>query len=441
VLTGLSLTFQLPAISEPLRWELAEPATPPSRDLRTPTLPAVPQASPKSAALNWEMVEPSNPVETEPSAAPDPLLAGQPTWELVLPGEEFSSADVARQVEAQDSAEREALAQLDPPPVQATYGGFRDLFRGERWYPSISTIVPMGFGPSGLMGGVGFSGADCRTESRTCTEYANNFESFREVGEAVLDGYLGFGDSSKSIGVLITQTVGGTIRASQRGNVFERLQTGFALSRNLSPNTAIKLGAEGAIPWDQREYELAFQIEVPKSAFAVISHRIPLKKEVPTSFTDFEKDPIRWFPDLYLTAGLGNGVFRPSDVVIRSQIREVKKAGCWKAPCPNSRVKRALTRGTEWGTPYPIGALALAVTDQLNLITEWTGRNLNVSLSLQPFRDIGFTITPGIGNLVRNSDYNNGFPTDNRNCQDCDFGNAVTNRPIWYLRSMININF
>jgi len=42
---------------------------------------------------------------------------------------------------------------------------------------------------------------------------------------------------------------------------------------------------------------------------------------------------------------------------------------------------------------------------------------------------------------VRNSDYNNGFPTDNRNCQDCDFGNAVTNRPIWYLRSMININF
>ena len=441
MLTGLTLTFQLPAISEPLRWELAEPGTPPSGDVRTPTLPAVPQASPKSAALNWEMVEPSNPVETEPSAAPDPLLAGQPTWELVLPGEEFSSADVAREVEAQEAAEREALPSWTPQPCKPPTAASAISSGASAGIPQLARSVPMGFGPSGLMGGVGFSGADCRTESRTCTQYANNFESFREVGEAVLDGYLGFGDSSKSIGVLITQTVGGTIRASQRGNIFERMQTGFALSRNLGPNTAIKLGAEGAIPWDQREYELAFQIEVPKSAFAVISHRIPLKKEVPTSFTDFEKDPVRWFPDLYLTAGLGNGVFRPSDAVIRSQIREVKKAGCWKAPCPNSRVKRALTRGTEWGTPYPIGALALAVTDQLNLITEWTGRNLNVSLSLQPFRDIGFTITPGIGNLVRNSDYNNGYPTDNRNCQDCDFGNAVTNRPIWYVRSMININF
>jgi len=364
VLTGLTLAFQLPASGEPLRWELVEPA--PSREeVRTPTPAAVPQANRETAGLNWEMVVPDDGAQPVTPAAPEPLVASQPTWELVLPGEEFSSADVAREVEAQEAAEREALAQMDPVPAEATYGGFRDLFRGERWYPSISTIVPMGFGPSGFMGGVGFSGADCRTESRTCTEYANSFESFQEVGEAVLDGYLGFGDSSKSIGVLITQTVGSTFRSGQRGDYLDRMQTGFALSRNLGPNTAIKLGAEGAIPWDQEEYELAFNIEVPKSAFAVISHRIPLKKEVPALFSDFEKEPIRWFPDLYLTAGLGNGVFRPSDAVIRSQIRQLKKAGCWRAPCTNLRVRRALTRGTEWGNPYPIGAIALAVTDQL----------------------------------------------------------------------------
>lgn len=348
------------------------------------------------------------------------------------------------------------MVSLEPTLPEPTFGGYRDLFRGKRWYPSISTIVPMGYGPSGFMAGIGFSGADCRPESRTCTRYSSvSRESIREVGEAVMDGYLGFGNANKTVGVLITQTSGATYRASQQGTLFTRMQTGFAMSRNFGPDTALKLGAEGAIPWDQQEYEQSFNIEVPKSAFAVISHRIRLNgknangKEnrgrqgdtlVP-AVAELKPDRLRWFPDLYLTAGLGNGMFRPSDAVIRSQIRAVKKAGCWNAPCTNERVRRALTQGTEWGTPYPIGAIALAITDQLNLISEWTGRNLNLSLSIQPFRHIGFTITPGIGNLVRNSDYDNGYAKDNNSCQGCDFGNAVTNRPIFYLRSMISIRF
>jgi hypothetical protein len=435
--------------AQPPRWELVE-QQPPSRwaapSATTPTAAAASPAPP--SALNWELVVPAVAESpTQPPAA-QPEIAAEPTWEPILPGEEITSADVAREVEAEEAARQQAVAELEPEPPEATFGGFRDLYRDKRWYPSISTIVPMGFGPSGFMAGIGFSGADCRPESRTCTRFSSvSPESIREVGEAVLDGYLGFGDSSRSVGVLITQTSGGSYRASERGNTFERMQTGFALSRNFGPDTALKLGAEGALPWDQQEYEQAFQIEVPKSAFAVISHRIRLKSDPAEGLTDADadadpkRDPIRWFPDLYLTAGLGNGVFRPSDAVIRSQIREVKRAGCWNAPCPYERVKRALSQGTEWGTPYPIGAIALAITDQLNLITEWTGRNLNLSLSIQPFRNIGLTITPGIGNLVRNSDYNNGFAKDNIDCQGCDFGNAVTDRPIFYLRSMISFRF
>ncbi len=435
--------------SAPPRWELVE-QEPPSRwaapSATSPTAAAASPAPP--SALNWQLVVP--PVAESPTQPPAarPEIASAPTWEPILPGEEITSADVAREVEAEEAARQQAAAELEPEPPQPTFGGFRDLYRGERWYPSISTIVPMGFGPSGFMAGIGFSGADCRPESRTCTLYSSvSAESIREVGEAVLDGYLGFGDSSRSVGVLITQTSGATFRASQRGTLFERMQTGFALSRNFGPDTALKLGAEGALPWDQQEYEQAFNIEVPKSAFAVISHRIRLNGDAAEGLTeadteaDRNRNRIRWFPDLYLTAGLGNGVFRPSDAVIRSQIQEVKRAGCWNAPCSNERVRRALTQGTEWGTPYPIGAIALAITDQLNLITEWTGRNLNLSLSVQPFRNIGFTITPGIGNLVRNSDYNNGFAKDNIDCQGCDFGNAVTDRPIFYLRSMISFRF
>ncbi|QVL52024.1 MAG: hypothetical protein KFB97_11090 [Cyanobium sp. M30B3] len=428
----------------PPRWQMVEEPAPSRWAGPDATGAAAGVPSPASTALSWELVVPVVADSPEQPAAAEPQIAAEPTWEPILPGEEITPADVARQVEAEEAARQEALAELEPQQPEPTFGGFRDLYRGKRWYPSISTIVPMGFGPSGFMAGIGFSGADCRPESRTCTRFSSvSAESIREVGEAVLDGYLGFGDSSKSVGVLITQTSGGTYRASERGNTFERMQTGFALSRNFGPDTALKLGAEGALPWDQQEYEQAFQIEVPKSAFAVISHRIRLKGDPAEAQADpgANPEPIRWFPDLYLTAGLGNGVFRPSDAVIRSQIREVKRAGCWNAPCTNERVKRALTQGTEWGTPYPIGAIALAITDQLNLITEWTGRNLNLSVSIQPFRNIGFTITPGIGNLVRNSDYNNGFAKDNIDCQGCDFGNAVTDRPIFYLRSMISFRF
>ena len=167
----------------------------------------------------------------------------------------------------------------------------------------------------------------------------------------------------------------------------------------------------------------------------MISTRIPLKQWRPES----EHDGINWFPDLYLTAGAGNGAFRPSDAVISAQIQSVKDAGCWYTACSHEKTRDAYLRGTEWGNFYPIGSIALAVTDQANLITEWTGRNLNISISWQPIREWGFTITPGIGNLIQNSDYgkNASIPA----CSACDMGSAITTRPIWYLRSMINIRF
>lgn len=397
------------------------------------------EVTPERASLSWELVDPTVVGTPEQPEADQPLIAAGPTWEPILPGEEVTEADVAREVDAQDAARAEALAELEPEQPEPTFGGFRDLYRGNRWYPSITTIVPMGFGPFGFMAGIGFSGSDCRTESGTCTRNSSrSADSIKDVSEGVLDGFLAFGDSSKAAGLLITQTAGSTARSAKRGSLFERMQTGFAVSRNLGTNTAIKLGAEGALVWDSNEYFEQFNsAEVPKSAFAVLSHRIPLM----SGSTPENKSRIRWFSDLYLTVGLGNGVFRPSDEVIQSQIREIKRVGCWDAPCTPERIKKARIRGSEWGDPSPIGALALAVTDQLNLITEWTGRNLNISLSIQPFRNVGLTVTPGIGNLIRNSDYNNGYPKEQEGCAGCDFGNLVTDRPIFYLRSMISVRF
>ncbi|WP_341885300.1 hypothetical protein [Synechococcus sp. UW140] len=316
-----------------------------------------------------------------------------------------------------------------------TYGGFRDLYRGGRWLPSISTTVPMGYGAKGVMAGFGFSGSDCTIESKQCINHPTpTITSIQEIGEAVLDSYIGFGDPLNGVSVLISNITQNTIRQGQSGKYLGGNQTGVSISRNIGPDTAIKIGTEGMIRWGGPRN---LDSDRPKSAFGVISHRITLRPEP----TDPFDTSTRWFSDLYLTVGVGNGQYRPLDQVISAQIQYAKDAGCWdgRRKCNDMQWRDAFLKGTEWGNYYPLGVLTLAVTDQAHLITEWWGRNLNVSLSLQPFKEIGWTITPGVGNLIPNSDYGNNVNIPA--CRQCDMGEAITTRPLFYLRSMLNIKF
>lgn len=354
------------------------------------------------------------------SSLASPSARKQPIWQPVATDESdiIASPPVPKtQAKPSTTAKR---------PLLPTFGGYRDLYRGDRWYPSISTIIPMGFGPKGFMLGIGVSGSDCKIEDKTCTTVPTpSWESVQRVGSSVLDSYIGIGDPQKAIGLLITNYSQGVYRASnnQGGQTFlGGNHTGLAISRNLWQGAAIKIGAEG---WFR---ENSPQADMPKSAFGVISQHIPLKTS--------SKDDPEWFTDLYITAGLGNGLFRPLDNVINAQIEEAIKAGCWySGNCPKS----VYLRGTEWGDLFPIGSIALAVHNQANLITEWTGSNLNVSLSWQPFRNIGWTITPGIGHLIQNAQYGKNYNIPA--CPSCDMGDAITLRPIIYLRTMLNIKF
>jgi len=355
------------------------------------------------------------------------LIAEENSWEEVPPGEVIDTTE---------SATTSRQAPPPPlPPAETTYGGFRDLYRGGRWYPSISTIVPMGFGPKGLMAGIGLNGSDCTPELTGCSRFPNiSSESISEVGEAVLDTYIGFGDPSKIIGILISNITQNTIRSGERGEFLNGNQTGIAINRNLGPNTAVRVGAEGLVRWGGSRNLAA---DRPKSAYGVISHRIPLKP--PRSLLQYG-EATRWFTNLYLTAGAGNGYFRPLDEVVNAQVRAIKDAGCFPTErCSRERTRDAALRGTEWGVFRPIGAIALAITDQANFITEWTGRNLNVSLSLQPVAEWGWTITPGIGQLIQNADYGKGFNVPE--LPGFDPVEITTSRPILYLRSIINIRF
>ena len=435
VLGLLTAALLQPAGLNAQQWELVKPQ---SKQVQGQRNEARAISSEAARSLQWTVVPNQHSStagasrSTEPSATVDSPTASSTNlnWQPLTAAEiEQKEQSVKNELAA---AENRREQPLYPPKEQGdTYGGYRDLYRDNRWYPSITTIIPMGFGPQGFMAGIGISGSDCKPESKTCINYPNiTTESLSEVGEAVFDTYIGFGDPQKAISVLVTNYSQGVYRAtggSGEKTYFGGNHTGLAISRNLWKGAAIKLGAEG---WFR---ENSPQADLPKSAFGVISQHIPLKQSDPNTG---EKG---WFPDLYLTAGLGNGLFRPSDAVISAQIQSAKDAGCWYTPCSPEKTREAFLKGTEWGTLYPIGSVALAINEQANIITEWTGRNLNISLSLQPIAEWGWTITPGIGNLIQNSDYgkNVNIPA----CPECDMGSAITTRPIFYIRSMINIKF
>jgi hypothetical protein len=62
-------------------------------------------------------------------------------------------------------------------------------------------------------------------------------------------------------------------------------------------------------------------------------------------------------------------------------------------------------RARSYGQINPIGALALETIPGMNLIGEWTGRNLNAGFSVRPFEDFGLIFTGMWENLISNCDY------------------------------------
>lgn len=89
-----------------------------------------------------------------------------------------------------------------------------------------------------------------------------------------------------------------------------------------------------------------------------------------------ERSP--WFSSLYLTAGIGNGDYRPIEQIVQAQTAALRAAGCAtygftpKKHCSQDTFNRAIQSGSNDGTINPIGSLGLEVYKGVNLISEWT---------------------------------------------------------------------
>ena len=328
-------------------------------------------------------------------------------------------------------------------PSGATFANDKAIWRDEQWHPQISSMVPVGFGPKGVMATAGVYGIDCTTAG-ICTK-PNSWDDYRDqleaVGEAQYDLSLSFGDAEKLVGLTLTASLEETqLPLGDRNtqgletdeNFLAEYYIGAHLARNIGPDTAVRLGIKNWI--DVKECGLSCGF--PKSAYGVISQRFRLNPNQNS-----------WFSNAYLTAGVGNGEFRPLDEQVKASIAAQREAGCQTygyipgKPCSNNTLRRAVLDAANYGELTPIGAAAVEVYPGFNAIGEWSGRNLNLGFSVRPFDDFGLVFTSMWNNLIQNCDYGCDISVPDQQGKVPLPENMLTQRPIWSFTASINLKF
>tara|TARA_B100000674_G_scaffold385797_1_gene329225 strand:+ start:813 stop:2156 length:1344 start_codon:yes stop_codon:yes gene_type:complete len=377
---------------------------------------------------------------------PDHALPEAVVWTPVEPS---VAADIEQKIEEEapikDPANTAIAIQPPVMPSGATFANDKAIWRDDTWHPQISSLVPVGFGPKGTMVSLGMYGWDCvPMPAGPCKQPADLNDYFNEVeqrGEAEWEGSIGIGDARHLLGLTVTGMFEETSLPFGSRNeyeienprgLFSNYYVGMHLSRSISDDTSIRVGIKNWI--DVRDENEAGMR--PKSAYGVISQRFRLREKQNT-----------WLPNLYLTAGMGNGEFRPVDKKFKAVIAGQREEGCITYGAPDGKVCSADTfnkvgrRSFSYGELVPIGAIALEVYPGFNLIGEWNEGNLKAGFSVRPFEDAGLVFTSMWGSLLKNCDWGcnvsipglpEGAPIDE---------NLTTERVKWSFNLTYNVAF
>jgi hypothetical protein len=214
--------------------------------------------------------------------------------------------------------------------------------------PAISFVNPIGFG--GYFGNVGLGVA---------------YQSSTALGNKD-DGNFGatvsLGDPRKFVGVDMTVVVNSISNDRNRGGggTLGSNTLSLQLSRELADDLSIGIGAENLLAFNPSERNISTTL----SYYFVATKVFPLNR-----------DRSKPFSTLYTSLGLGNGRFLPAGkVTVRGE--------------PGVNV---------------FGSAAIQVIDGVNGIVEWTGQDVNLAVSIVPFRNIPLAITPAMVDLIGTS--------------------------------------
>ena len=391
----------------------------------------------KTQTIQWQKIK----------VKPKHLVPKAVVWTPIEPS---AAADIEQKIaeEAPIEDPANATVAIQPPvmPSGTTFANDKAIWRDNSWHPQISSTVPIGFGPQGLMLSGSLWGIDCVTGAGFCanpTDFNNYLEQIERSGDSHYNISVGFGDAKNLVGVTITTRIEETkIPFGDRNtqdlegdrNLFAEYYIGAHVSKNLGPDTALKIGIDNWL--DVRECEFC---GFPKSTYAVISQRFRINE-----------NQNAFFPNAYLTFGIGNGQFRPLDELVLDAIGRQRDEGCATPgftpdkPCSSEGLTRASLRARSYGQINPIGAIALETFPGMNLIGEWSGRNLNAGFSVRPFEGLGLVFTGMWENLLPNCDYGctisvSGVP-DGIDLKT-SLPNALTERPRFSFQASLEMKF
>lgn len=203
--------------------------------------------------------------------------------------------------------------------------------------PALTIANPYGFGGDG---GRWYISPSFQTDTR----YGNSDD---------LDGTLGmgvaFGNARKAVGAELSYNM------ASFGNNRDFGTGGFNMKihRRLAENTAVAFGWNGFLSiGDENDFQ--------DSVYGVATQIFRLREDADSPFSR-----------LAISGGIGNGQFRSEDDFIEDR-----------------------------DTVNVFGSLALRVARPVSVITEWTGQDLAIGMSISPFPNLPITFTPALRDIA-----------------------------------------
>jgi hypothetical protein len=236
-----------------------------------------------------------------------------------------------------------AQAQARPELPPAAIGSLSDLFRGS---PGTGTGSPTAFGPA--LGDF-FVGGAYINEIRRVKVGPNQWAAGTLHDDGLVSLGFGFGDAVDGIGLSTVLTS----LSPYRTGIGTHTTVSFQLFRHIDNTMSIAVGGDNAITAGGGADAASYYGVVSKIFNAPI------------------KGSENWMKSITVSGGVGNGRFRLID-----QVRKDEE------------------------TVMAFGSVGFLFHDQVNFITDWTGQDLNLGLTVVPFKKFPIALTPMVTEVL-----------------------------------------